>query len=101
MNDEYTEKLSARKGTSDKVMYQLCWSVDELTRLTHEGRALYVKITSLIEILSDDQRDQVQDNVARRITEVQSRLVNYLHSWGHKASASCCYTHTCHDDQSI
>lgn len=37
---EYTEKLSSRQATSDKVMYQLCWSVDELVRLMDEGRAL-------------------------------------------------------------
>ena len=47
VNDEYTEKLSSNKSTSDKVMYQLCWSVDELTRLLEEGRALYVEVSSL------------------------------------------------------
>ncbi len=59
-------------------MYQLCWSVDELTRLIDEGRALYVEVTSLLEILSDDSRDQVQTNVARRVTELQSRLVTFI-----------------------
>ena len=37
--NEYTEKL-LRKATSDKVTYQLHWSVDELVRLMDEGRAL-------------------------------------------------------------
>ena len=80
--NEYTEKVSSSKSTSDKVMvmvmYQLCWSVDELTRLLEEGRVLYVEVSSLLEILSDDQRDQVQANVARRVTELQSRLVMFI-----------------------
>lgn len=58
VNDEYTEKLSSSKSTSDKVMYQLCWSVDELTRLLKEGRVLYVEVSLLLDILSDDQRDK-------------------------------------------
>ena len=77
LNDEYTGKLSSNKSASDKVMYQLCWSVDELTRLLEEGRVLYVEV-SLLEILSDDQRDQVQANVARRVPELQSRLVTFI-----------------------
>ena len=77
VNDEYTEKLSSSKSTSDKVMYQLSWSVDELTRLLEEGRVLYVEVSSLLEILSDNQRDQVQANVARRDTELQSHLVMF------------------------
>lgn len=77
-NDEYNEKLSSSKATSDKVLYQLCWSVDELARLLDEGRALYVEVTSLLEILNDDQRDEVRVNVGRRVTELQGRLVTFI-----------------------
>ena len=72
-----TLRNSLQVRVQEKVMYQLCWSVDELTRLLEEGRVLYVKVSSLLEILSDDQRDQAQANVAQ-VTELQSCLVMFI-----------------------
>ena len=60
------------------MMYELCWRVDELVRLLEEGRELYVEVTSLIEILSDVQADLIERNVARRISELQSRLIVFI-----------------------
>ena len=59
-------------------MYELCWRVDELGRILEEGRELYVEVTSLVEVLSDDQADLMQRNVARRMSELQSRLIVFI-----------------------
>ena len=96
-NDEYTDKLSSSKAAWDKVLYKLCWAVDEPVRLLDEGRKLYVEVMSLVEILDDDQADLVQTNVDFWLAEP----IDSLHSVHHKTSATSCHTHTGHDYQSI
>ena len=54
---EYTKKLALGKATSDKVMYSLCWIVDELGQLNKQRHELYLEVTSLLQLLHDDMTD--------------------------------------------
>ena len=59
-------------------MYSLCWTVDELNRLNQDGRELYVEVTSLLELLGDSEVDIIQANVARRLSQLQERLITFI-----------------------
>lgn len=77
-NKEYTEKLASGKATGDKILYSLCWTVDELGRLNNQGREMYVEITSLLELLSNSETDVIRANIARRISKLKEGLVRFI-----------------------
>ena len=67
-NDEYALKLSA--GTSmEKTLYSLGWKVDELSRLQKVGRALFVELSSLKDILVDMNVDTITLNIPQKLKE--------------------------------
>lgn len=75
-NDKFSEKLL--KKSTDKEMFSLCWSVDELGRLNESGRKLCVEIDDLLAVLDDPSTDIIRQNVARRITKVQDVLLSFI-----------------------
>ena len=52
-NENYTNKLSSGKATSDKDMFALSWIIDELSRLNEQGRELHVEAKCLLELLTN------------------------------------------------
>lgn len=77
-NDKFGEKLSSGKKSSDKEMFSLCWSVDELGRLNKSGRKLYVDIGALLALLNNPETDLVHENVARSLAKAQESLLPFI-----------------------
>ena len=74
---ENEAKLIGGKAT-DKTLYALGWTIDELSRLTEECRALGVELMNLLEKLEDESTDIVRSNVARTLTVCQERLRTFI-----------------------
>ena len=70
---ENEAKLAGGKAT-DKTLYALGWTIDELSRLTDECRALLVELESLVEKLEDESTDIVRINIPRTLSRCQERL---------------------------
>lgn len=49
-NDDYSTKLASGSST-EKNLFNLGWTVDELSRLNKSGRTVLVEIRALIELL--------------------------------------------------
>ncbi len=83
-NDKLQEKLSSGKKTSDKDLFSLSWTVDELSRLNRDGRDMYVELLSITDLLKDKTTDVIQRNMARRLSTLyQVHLKTWLRltSW--------------------
>lgn len=76
---ENESKLQAGNAT-DKMLYALGWTIDELSRLNDECHALYVEVTTLVERLEDATTDVVQMNAARSLKQCQERLHTFVKS---------------------
>lgn len=76
-NDEYSSKLQSGSA-QDKTLFDLGWTVDDLSRLSESGRTLLVEIIAVKELLEDDTTDLVTSNVAKRLTQVHQRLLNFV-----------------------
>ena len=75
---ENEAKLIGGKAT-DKTLYALGWTIDELSRLTEECRALGVELMNLLEKLEkEESTDIVRSNVARTLTVCQERLRTFI-----------------------
>ena len=70
---ENKAKLAGGKAT-DKTLYALGWTIDELSRLTDECRGLLVELESLLEKLEDESTDVVRINIPRTLSKCQERL---------------------------
>lgn len=77
-NNKFCEKLSAGKTSTDKEMFSLCWSVDELGRLNESGRTLHVEIGTLLELLKDPSTNFIQQNIARCLAKIQDILLPFI-----------------------
>ncbi len=75
--NRFEEKLSSGKKTSDKDMFALSWTVDELGRLNSDGRDMYVEVISLGALLKDDSADLIQANLARMLSALQSKCLSF------------------------
>lgn len=73
---ENNDKLAAGNAT-DKTLYCLGWTVDELSRLNETCRMLCVDVTILLEMLEDQGSDLVTVNVSRRLNVLQERLTSF------------------------
>ena len=81
-------KLRAGNAT-DKTLYALGWTIDELSRLNDECHTLYVEVTTLVERLEDEATDVVQMNAARLLNMCQERVRNFIRSiTRHKRTAA-------------
>ena len=70
--------MAAGKSSTDKELFGLCWSVDELGRLNETGRHLYVEIDDVLALLDDPSTDTVHLNVARRLTKIQDAALPFI-----------------------
>ncbi len=77
-NDKLQEKLSSGKKTSDKDLFSLSWTVDELSRLNRDGRDMYVELLSITDLLKDKTTDVIQRNMARRLSTLQSKCISFF-----------------------
>lgn len=78
INDKFSEQLLAGKKSSDRDMFSLCWSVDELGRLNETSRKLHVEIVALLVLVNYPSIDFVRQNIARRLTKVRDDLLPFI-----------------------
>ena len=78
-NNDYSKKLQT-EGTQQKTLLDLAWKLDDLSRLSQDGRALSVDIQSLLEHLEESAFDYVASNIPRQLTRLQEKLIAFLKS---------------------
>lgn len=71
----YEEKLSA-PGTTDRVMYGLGWTIEELLRLNEQARKLMVDIIVAQEHLADESKSLRDIN--RHLSHIQDPLKDFI-----------------------
>ena len=76
-SNEYSKKVQT-EGTQQKTLLDLAWKLDDLSRLSQDGRALSVDIQSLLERLEDTALDYVASNIPRQLTRLQEKLAVFL-----------------------
>lgn len=76
---ENDSKLQAGNAT-DKTLYGLGWTIDELSQLNDECHTLYVEVTTLVERLEDEATDVVQMNAARLLNLCQEKIQDFVQS---------------------
>lgn len=74
-NDEYLKKID---GAQQKTLGDLAWKVDDLTRLSQNGRALLVDVTTKIELLEDRTTDCASANIPRQLTRLREKLIMFV-----------------------
>lgn len=79
-NDDYSTKLASGSST-EKNLFNLGWTVDELSRLSKSGRTVLVEIRALVELLGDVSTDVVEFNAARRLSALQDDLITFIKGW--------------------
>lgn len=78
-NDEYCDKVKTRHS-NDKTLFELAWTVKELSQLNEEGRLLHVESTVLSEKIGNPSYDKVQDNFVHRLSHYRERLSSFVKS---------------------
>ena len=59
-------------------MFNLGWSIDDLSRLSESGHNLLVEIVAVQELLEDVNTDLVSRNIAKRLTNISERLLIFV-----------------------
>lgn len=76
-NNEYSSKLASGK-TPQKVLFALGWTIDELSRLTKEGRQLVVQCGVINGYLESAECDTVGINIPRQLTDLRTRTTQFV-----------------------
>ena len=88
-NDEYSSKL--RSGCAkETTLLDLAWKVDDLSRLSSSGRLLLTEVVSIKELLEKPNPDITGSNVARRLNNLQERLVELVKGECSVHTNPCC-----------
>lgn len=77
VNDHYSSKVISGSA-SEKTLLDLAWKVDDLSRLSGNGPTMLTEIMCIVELLQSPNLDDVGSNVARRLTKLQDRLVEFV-----------------------
>ena len=77
-NDQLHEKLCSGKKASDKDLFSLSWTIDELSRLNSEGREMYAELLSICDLLKNESTDVIQVNMARRLSMLQDKCLSFF-----------------------
>ena len=77
VNDKYSAKVGSGSA-SEKMLLDLAWKVDDLSRLSSSGRSLLMEIMCVTELLQSLNLDVVSSNIARRLTKLQERLKGFV-----------------------
>ena len=76
-NTEYS--LKVQSGTAqDKTLFDLGWTIDDLSRLSESGRNLLVEIVAVQELLEDVNTDLVSRNITKRLTNISESLLTFV-----------------------
>ena len=59
-------------------MFNLGWSIDDLSRFSESGRNLLVEIVAVQELMEDVNTDLVSCNIAKRLTNISERLLIFI-----------------------
>lgn len=76
-NDEYSKKVQS-EGTQEKTLIDLAWKLDDLPRLSQNGRTLLVDDTTKIQLLEDQTTDFVSANIPWQWTQVCEQLIMFV-----------------------
>ena len=76
-NDEYSKKVHS-EGVQQKTLIDLAWKLDDLSRLSQNGRALLVDVTTKIELLEKETTDFVFANIPRQLTRLCEQLIMFV-----------------------
>ena len=77
VSDTYSAKVESGSA-SEKTLLDLAWKVDDLSRLSTNGRSLLMEIVCWIELLQSANVDVVCSYVAERLTKLQERLKKFV-----------------------
>ena len=72
VSDDFATKRSSGTSTNN-VLHQLAWNVDEISRLTESGRKARTGMQCLLDLLENDE-DQIQANFSRRLSHLKCAL---------------------------
>ena len=76
-NDAYSAKV--RSGVShEKTLLNLAWNVDDLQKLSAGGRVLRTDLATLKDVLEDADADIIALNVAKKLTLVHKKLLEFV-----------------------
>ena len=73
----YDEKLKA-SHPSEQAMFALTWDIDELDKLTTEGRNLHVDIVTALDTLKKPETEHQQLNIPRKVDSIRKRCVEMI-----------------------
>ena len=59
-------------------MFALTWDIDELSKLTSEGRSLHVDIAAALDALKRPETEHQQLNIPRKVTSIRKRSVEMI-----------------------
>ena len=74
-NSEYSSRLESR--SSDKVLFNLGWKVDELSRLNKMGHTVMVELQSLLNSLSVGDLDTSKPEVRSQVLKLCETMSLY------------------------
>ena len=65
------------RSASEKILLDLAWKVDDLSRLSSNGRALLTEIMCMNELLQNPN-NIISANVARKLSKLQEKLKEFV-----------------------
>lgn len=72
----YEEKVQSTTRVNEKVLFKLAWTVNDLEDLIKEIRVIVADISSLAQSCQDPKFDFQKENVARKLTNISTLLLN-------------------------
>lgn len=83
---EFDEKKASGSAT-DKTLFSLGWTIDELSRLNTKGRDVYVSIVAAKQAIQDDKKSA--RDLSRAVCHIQQVLMGFVKGLTrHKRSAA-------------
>ena len=76
-NSEYTPKLAQGKGT-DKVLRNLAWKVDDLSRLNEGSRKMHTESQQISELAEGAEEGFLARNAPRRLSLLRKKMLEFL-----------------------
>ena len=76
-SDSYASKV--KDGSSkEKTLLELAWKLDDLSRLSTDGRKMLVEMVSLKDLLPDRTTNIAAKNIVRRLVQLHQSLFAYI-----------------------
>ncbi len=76
----YSKKVE-KVGAQEKTLLQLAWNLDDLSRLSQDGRKLKIEVAAKIKFLQDPNPDLISANFPRQLHQLHESLVAFVKGW--------------------